>query len=196
MPEPQINEKFTYRIDKQDNIIEVSENWSQFAQDNQAEPATLPPQIYGKPLWKFFADEETRYLYNELVRNVRYSQTPCNVTIQCDSPSCRRTIDIRIIPQPGDQIEFENTVKQIEPREPIHLLEEQPRDPDSLVRICSFCKKIAVDEENWLDLAEGIRALHLMDKNPMPMLTHGVCPECYQRFLIQLEEFKNLQQKN
>jgi len=56
------NDTFVYRIDENDNIVFVSDNWSKFALDNDATKACIPPFVLNKPLWEFIDSEENHAL--------------------------------------------------------------------------------------------------------------------------------------
>lgn len=51
---------------------------------------------------------------------------------------------------------------------------QQRRLIHSMVAICSYCRKIRVDQELW----EGLEAF--IDKTSTISMTHGICPECYK----------------
>jgi hypothetical protein len=62
---------FIYRIDSNDIIISVSQNWESFARDNAWGSELSPENVVGHLLWDFIQDIEIRHLYEEVFRRVR-----------------------------------------------------------------------------------------------------------------------------
>lgn len=58
----------------------------------------------------------------------------------------------------------------------------QIRQLQGLLPICSYCKKIRSDGDYWQQV-EGYLSAHTGVK-----FSHGVCPECYEKVLAQLEQ--------
>ena len=53
-----------------------------------------------------------------------------------------------------------------------------------MLTICSYCHKIRVDQEIWQRIEE------YLSRNPMVLLSHGMCPECYEKVKQSWEEEK------
>ena len=53
----------------------------------------------------------------------------------------------------------------------------QVRRLSGLLPICSYCKKVRDDEDRWLDVDDYIT------KHSDARISHGVCPECSERYL-------------
>jgi hypothetical protein len=61
--------------------------------------------------------------------------------------------------------------------EPQPLLDPRaPRDEDFLT-MCAWCDRFLVAGE-WVEVDEAARRLELFRRSEMPMLDHGICPEC------------------
>ncbi len=180
---------YIYTIDENDKIVEVSPNWADFARENGGKEDILPPLLYELPLWKYIADAETRYLYHLLIDNIRKGAMEFTVPIQCDSPDLKRFIQIRMQSLPENKIRFTSTIIKTQPREALLLLDPQRAQDQSLVRICSFCKKIDIGHETWVETEEAVLHLHLLEKDKMPGLTHGVCPSCYAEVMDELKAY-------
>ena len=184
------NEKenmFVYCIDEADIIVSVSPNWESFARENAWASELTPNKVVGHPLWDFIEDPETRHLYQELFKKVRTGKSCRSIPLRCDSPRERRFLSLGITLQQDDHIEITSTILKTERRDPIRLLEkDQPRSTD-LLRICSMCKKIAATRNNWVEIEEGLAQLKLFEARMVPQLTHGVCPDCYQSAMADLD---------
>src|SRR5262249_46498900 len=51
--------RFIYVLDKQDRIINVSDNWLLFAQENKAGNSCHPDLVINKSIWEFIDGSET-----------------------------------------------------------------------------------------------------------------------------------------
>ena len=83
-------------------------------------------------------------------------------------------------------------VKPIDPDElsmRLHVAERiiglaaQVKQLESFIPICGYCKKIRDDQRYWQEVETYFR------KHQGTQFSHGVCPDCYERFLVpQLEK--------
>jgi len=85
-------------------------------------------------------------------------------------------------------VRFMSHLDRAEPREPVELLKSSIKRSAEMMRMCSMCKKVALPGEKWVEVEEAVQALKLFDKQLMPQITHGLCPECYQNILSELRE--------
>ena len=53
-------------------------------------------------------------------------------------------------------------------------------DMDEIIIICSWCNKIKVDEGDWQEIEEFLRAYGLFDLEILPQPSHGMCDSCYK----------------
>jgi hypothetical protein len=177
-----------YCIDDNDIIFTVSENWEFFARANGWDSGGSLKNVVGHFLWDFIEGLETRYLYEEMFRRVRFGK-PCGpIPFRCDSPKERRFLELLISPLPDDRIEITSTIIRIEHRNPVRLLDKDIPRSNDLLRICSMCKKIAIAEHNWVDMDEAVVQLRLFEADRMPGLTHGLCPSCYEIVMTTVDE--------
>ncbi len=179
---------FVYSIDADDTIVEIGRNWGDFAGENGWERGVITERIVGKSLWDFIQGKETRYLYERLLQRVRSGLRSDPVPFRCDSPQMRRFLTLSLTPHPHGKIEITSAIRKEEPRERVRLLEKAVSRSDEMVTLCSMCKKIKIDDDNWVEIEDGLRELRLFESEAMPALTHGVCPVCYRSFMAQLEE--------
>lgn len=180
-----MKEVFVYRIDQADIITSVCDNWKSFATDNAWAGECSPENVVGHVLWDFIQDRETRHLYMELFKIVRAGKGAGPIPFRCDSPRERRFLELLLSPLPDGRIEITSTIIRSEPRDHVKLLDNQTPRSGELVKICSMCKKIAVAEDEWVEMEEGLARLKLFEADKMPGLTHGLCLPCYRVALAE-----------
>ena len=175
-----------YRVNAEDQISSVNEDWLSFAEANGGHPL-LPPGILGRSLWEFIGDMETQHLYRVLHRRVRTLGKPVRLSFRCDAPERRRLLQLDILPHRDQELLYRVRTLRQEFREPVPLLDpERPRD-ESFVSMCGWCKRVAVASRGWLEVEEAVAALALFDTPRPPQLTHGVCEECSEGLSAILE---------
>ncbi|MBT6340919.1 MAG: hypothetical protein HOJ48_16655 [Desulfobacula sp.] len=178
---------FIYRIDKYDKIRYVSDNWQIFANQNGWNGEIRPDAVIGKWLWDFIQGAETQHLYEELFQKVRIGKAIGPIPFRCDSPDERRYLELLLKPMPDNNIEILSTIVRTEDRESVNALKEDECSSHGFVRICSMCKKIDIDKDNWVELEEGLSYLKLFEEHEVPCLTHGLCSACYEVAMSDLD---------
>lgn len=164
-----------YRVDERDRLIFVNEAWQEFARENGV--SITRENVLNHSLWDFVADETTRILYQDLLKRVR-GEGSVHFTFRCDSPWCRRFMQMAIRCPEDKHVEFETRCLHEEPREPLPLLDMQIPRSEEFLRVCAWCKKVEL-EGTWVEVEAAIDTLKLFERENLPRLTHGVCPECY-----------------
>jgi hypothetical protein len=178
---------FIYRIDRDDHVVYVGDNWQDFADENGATAACSPDFVLGRSLWHFISDAETEHLYKILVERVRLRRSSIRVPIRCDSPGLRRFMEVEIHPLKDNGVEFRSSALRVEPRERVDLLRGDISRSEDLLRICSFCKKIDMSKNHWVETERAVKELDLFGPKALPSLTHGVCPSCYDSWAADLD---------
>lgn len=65
-------------------------------------------------------------------------------------------------------------------------LQQEVKQLEGLLPICSYCKKIKDDEQKWQQMESYIS--HRTEAN----FSHGICPDCYNKHMLpQLEQLRN-----
>lgn len=166
-----------YRLNAQDQISSVNQEWLSFAEANEGR-TLLPPEILGRPLWDFIADVETQHIYRVIHRRVRTLRVPVRLSFRCDGPERRRLLRLDILAGEGQELLYRvRTLKQ-EIRPPVPLLDPRRPRSETFVTMCAWCKRIAASPRRWLEVEDGVAALGLFDETRPPQITHGVCEEC------------------
>jgi hypothetical protein len=170
-------ETLSYAIDDQDRLIKVDEGYYRFAAENGWEEAG---SSLGRSLWDFVAGNDVKRLQRLLLRRVRDEVHEVELPFRCDGPDFRREMDIRIAAdRTGRVVMFSARLRSEEPREaPQPLLDPQaPRDEGDFLTMCAWCDRFLVDGE-WVEVEEAVKRLELFRRAKLPLLDHGICPEC------------------
>mgnify|MGYP005860220723 CR=1 FL=1 len=168
-----------YRIDGRDVLIFVNEEWDRFAEANDGEGAKSA-HVLGRPLWDFISDMTTQEIYRQIMQRVRNGHL-VSFTFRCDSPRSRRVLRMDIYRGEGEDVEFHTHTLAEEQREPVQLKPAQG-EVTELLRVCSWCKRVHV-EDSWEEIEAALERLRLFQMPRPPLITHGICEECYQRML-------------
>ncbi len=174
-----------YRIDAQDRIVFVNDGWKQFTELNGCHDFKSEDILF-QSLWDSISDETSRQIYQEILEKVR-SDNSVVFTFRCDSPSCRRLLEMRIDAR-GDEVQFETRVLKTEQRPAQKILDSEISRSDEIVLVCGWCKKIDVGQGNWKEVEIAVVDLGLFKLEKLPQLSHGICPDCYTSVKKQIAE--------
>ena len=166
-----------YRLNAQDQISSVNQEWVSFAEANEGR-TLLPPEILGRPLWDFIADVETQHIYRVIHRRVRTLRVPVRLSFRCDGPERRRLLQLDILAGDGLELLYRVRTLKEEIRPSVPLLDPRRPRSETFVTMCAWCKRIAASPRRWLEVEDGVAALGLFDETRPPQITHGVCEEC------------------
>jgi hypothetical protein len=177
-----------YRINDRDEITFVNEAWDRFAEANDG-GELAGDRVRGRILWNFISDKLTRQLYQQIVARVRQGHV-AKFTLRCDSPSCRRHLEMTIRASGTDAIEFTTRSLRLEDRVPADLLTRAtPRSADLLLS-CAWCNRVNVGPDAWAEVEIAAERLKLFEFRRMPQLTHGICADCFGRMTDTLDNLK------
>lgn len=166
-----------YTIDHADRLVYLNESWDRFAGENES-GHLIGERVRNQSLWDFISDLETRHLHQVLVERVRTRQISLALPFRCDSPSARRYMMMEIAPAPEAAVEYRCSVTRIEQRAPVLLLEQKGWRSDTLIRMCSWCKKIHTGNDVWMEVEAAITKLQLFERKRLPEISHTICDEC------------------
>jgi hypothetical protein len=176
--------RFIWIIDGADKIVHVNDAWLVFAGENTA-PQLTATMVLNHPLWLFIQGQETSYLYRQIFSRVRAGVSPVKFPFRCDSPDCRRFMEMQLALLPDNAIQFMAHILREEWRDPIDLLDNSRDRSGEFVKVCSWCKKINIPGQGWGEIETAIEALDLFGHRPMPRMTHTICDSC--RSALRLE---------
>jgi hypothetical protein len=178
--------RFVYRCDAQNRIVFLNEEWIDFARENEA-PELTAEYVLGQPLERFIAGWETRHLYELIYQSVRQRGREVRIPFACDSPSVRRSFQMRLAPLEKGELEFTVEVIAIEPIPLRPLLDNRIEHSSQVVVICSWCKRIRIALSRWVAIEDAVEKKELFG-TPPPSLTHDVCPDCFATIRRQIDE--------
>jgi hypothetical protein len=165
-----------YRTDREDRIVSVNDAWTKFARENDGE-SVVAEKVVGRRIWDFVQDDRICGIYRFLIDDARNGRD-VRFKFRCDSPAERRVFSMQLRSDKAGEVEWTSRLLLKEPREPIALLSAHLKRGASMVRICSWCHRVLLDEETWQDLETAVEQLKLLEMDPLPRLTHGICPDC------------------
>jgi len=173
-----------YKIDKDNNIIFVNEEWDRFALSNFGEEI-ISEKILGKNLLDFIENISVKQIYLDIINQARKGNV-ITIDFRCDAPTCRRLLQMTIRPEKNNVVTFFSKAKEILSWDYINILDSKAIRSIELIPMCSWCKKIKMDSE-WEELEQAIKKYGLLTQKQVPSLTHTICEDCYQKLMY----FKN-----
>jgi len=168
-----------YRIDGNDALIEMNEQWDAFAIRNKS-PHLVQQNVMRCNLWTFIQDPETRHLHKTLVYRVRAKKKILNLPFRCDSPALRRFMEMDLLPLARGVVEFHCRTIKTEPRDAVALLVPGRPAGQDLIRMCSWCKKVDVGAGHWVEIEQAVASLRLFERDSLPHITHTMCDACLE----------------
>jgi hypothetical protein len=176
------NREFEWTIDADNRFVSVNDNWLAFAEEN--DPYFADPRVVlGRSLWEFVTDIRTRRIYDLLIDRVRSLQHPVNVPFRCDSPDCRRFMEVTLTTDGDGGIRFVSRVLRLEPRPAVELLGASHLTSSRFLTLCSWCKRIRLPDDDFVEVEQAIERLDLFGEPVLPNLTHGCCPDCFDSLI-------------
>jgi len=173
----------SYQIDGRDRIETVSASWEPFATSNGG--ASAATEVVGHSLWDFVVDDTTRHVYRDLLDRVRSGRT-VSFEYRCDSPALRRFMRMTMTPGSDGAVTFDSLTVRTEPRPEVPLLTRSDTAPGDLLRVCGWCKRVAVGDA-WLEVEQAVNELGLLAGPPPAGITHGMCPACFSRVMAEAD---------
>lgn len=185
-PDPTQMLEYEYTVDE-DNVLEwVSTQWLTFAAENQAR-GLQPELILGHSLWEYVSGAETRHLYERLFDRVRELQAPVSVPFRCDAPELRRFMRLTIEPAEDCSLRIVVQLVREEERERVALLDVGVGRDEAFLSMCSWCRRVLAAPDQWEEVEIAIQLLGLFERDSLPEISHGVCPDCYARVMGEVD---------
>jgi hypothetical protein len=169
-----------YRVDAEDRLVEFGGEWDAFAAANGAAGLTIE-HLRGRPLPALVTGTEMQSLTAMLLKRAR-AAGEVEVPFRCDAPDARRFLSMSLRRAAEDGVVIETTLLRTEPRPAVALFDENvPRSGELLV-VCSWCKRVRLDGQQWVEVEDAVATLGLFEAAALPQLSHGICPPCRARF--------------
>ncbi|HBC85449.1 MAG TPA: hypothetical protein DCZ94_00695 [Lentisphaeria bacterium] len=180
-------ETYIYKIDNNDIIYMVSDNWQKFADENNGLDNTSSRNVIGRPLWDFVSGPETTHLYQTVLKAVRDRKRKVKLLFRCDSPGTRRYLQLIVFPIENNCIEFWSQIIKTESRGSVDLLRNGIERSNDMIKMCSMCKKIEIQENVWEEIEPAINRLKLLEMEHPPKISHGLCTCCFNAIMHKVE---------
>jgi hypothetical protein len=177
MEKPQDKDSCIWIIDNADKIVQVNEAWLAFARENGA-PELSRAKVLDQYLWRFIQGRGTAYLYKQILGRVRGGKSPLKFPFRCDSPNCRRFMEMKLFLLAGGALQFMSQLLRLEYRQPLDLLTASGDRSEQFVKICSWCKKLYIPGRGWGEVEDAIGPLDLFGNHARPRMTHTICEAC------------------
>lgn len=178
---------YNYCIDDEDRICVISDSWREFARANEAGCLGQEDQVLGHKLLDWFADPETRLLYGCMIEKVRQFGQPITVPFRCDAPNLRRFMRLTISPAEDGKLAFTTEMVREVKRETQTLLKRDIKRTEEIINMCSWCKKLPVGGDRWLEVEDAVGELGLFESDAVPQISHTVCPAYFDSVMAELD---------
>lgn len=174
-----------YRIDGDDHLIEVGQDWSEFARDNGA--PGLAASAPDRTLWSYFDHDEVRELWQLLVDRVRSTGKQVRVPLRCDAAHTRRWFEMVVTPEVDAGVRFQCALVFEESRESVALLDARSqRNLDAEpIPVCSWCGR-GKSGSTWLDVEDLVHVDRLLEQTSLPPISYGICDPCRRDMSAEL----------
>jgi hypothetical protein len=168
----------SYRLDKQDRIVEVGGDWDRVARENDG-TEVVADRIIGTKLYAHVADEPSRMFVWTMLDSVRKLFRPSVKLYRCDCPDFKRQMEMTILPETGGGLLVEHRLIGIE-KQPLRLrFAGQVRSSlpaRALILRCTMCVKLKVSGV-WHEPDETMLAA-LEQKDCAVQVAYGICDDC------------------
>jgi hypothetical protein len=168
-----------YRINAQDGITYVNDEWSKFAVENGA-PELIGLRVLNKNIWSFISGMSVDSLYRQIIQRVR-SGIEMTFDLRCDSPELKRLLKMTVKPLTNGEIEFSTHLIWQKERTSNNMHDSIPPRSPRVIMTCSWCNRIEVATSEWKEIEEAFDILNFFRSNELPRLSHGICGDCYKR---------------
>ncbi len=168
------SENFSYRIDARDCVSAVETEWLDF----NGLPSERRPPV---SIWNFISGHEVRHLFKMMFDTARNEHREINVPFRCDTPEARRFMELKIEPLDEGYLSITGELIHKELRKSVDLLADVDRDPERHLEICSWCKRVDLGSDKWVEVEDAVRELDLLSFAAMPTLTHSICFDCMEK---------------
>ena len=155
-----------YRLNPDNRIVDVGQDWNEFAQNNDGEKA-VADSVLGHRFEKFIADTDTKAYMNAIFFVCRNMQAPFLTHYRCDAPHEKRLYEMGIdcdengVLKVSHKLISKKSINKKVSRSAAYVKWEYH---------CSICAKYKISNV-WLD------GIHHNDNDAFAK-KHCICPEC------------------
>lgn len=168
--------RFTAWLNHTDRVICLPAHWDEFTR-MIGSPGLSREAVLGRPVSRFIEDETVRELFRVVLERARKDARAVRISARCDSAIEARAMQLRLTPMSAGAIECTWSFFQGAVAEEIPNPRRLAFNPAEHVRMCGWCRQIHV-HRSWQKLEDALPALGALDHQPLPLITHGICPQC------------------
>ena len=166
-----------YWLDANDTIVQVCSDWDRFALQNGGASA-VASRVTGKKIWPFIADSPTRMWLDAILGLVRLKGDVLERPYRCDSPTKKRFMRMKVVPEGSGLICLHHHVMRTEPLVHPIAFRYTPWSGRKTRLRCSLCCRIAVGDR-WIE--GDARMTARTETHPSELVRYSLCPDCRQR---------------
>jgi hypothetical protein len=150
-----------YTIDANDVFVAIDGNWR------------------GRSMWSAVDGDEARLLWKHVLDRVRSGSGDGEMRLRyrCDTPTLRRRFEVVLRAAPDGAVTFTHRPLETTLRPTVRVLDEETPRTDALLRMCSWCGRFVAPDGEWREIDE----LDVFEAPEVPRVTHGICPDCFER---------------
>lgn len=177
---------FRYRIDGQNMIVSVGEDWDDRTHALEA-AAPESKDVLGTCILEHVTGSENRQIFSLLFAQCRKTRQTLFVQFRCDGPELRRWMELEIRPLADRRIEVISRLVSSATRPYVALLDCLVKRSDNMVTICSWCKRVQVGAV-WEEVEDAVNLLGLFKNEAQPSLQQGMCEQCEQAVMASIRQ--------
>lgn len=183
-----------YVIDRSDVVVAVGGGWDHAARVGEAGELVA---LGSRPrLWDTMGDPQLQDLWRTIVSRVRSTGEALEVDFRCDAPDERRWFRMTVTPLADDGVHFRSTPTFTMERPEVMALGRHTERDHGLGAfvVCSWCAEGAADSgedpevAEWLPIEELLARHRLLEHQPAPTVSYGICPRCAEQMSGLLAE--------
>jgi hypothetical protein len=173
--------RFSYRIDSDNRLVAMSDNWDGFAHANDGANCSRA-SLLGRSLLDFVGDSTVQYIYTLLIQRARAGR-PARFEYRCDAPGFRREFEMQITAVSPAEVEFISTLQREQARPAIDLFRPPVPGAHRFLRMCSWCHAVTLGTNDWRPLEAAASEPEIMEAGKHTGVTHGICAPCAEAML-------------
>ena len=167
-------EKVSYKIDKQNVIVEIFDDWVNAAKIGKADYLIDTQNVLGTKIFSYVMGDSTRMYYDVIFQKCRLLNKTHFIDYRCDSPTHMRYMQMQIVPQQFKSLYLYNFLLKEEPFQKKISITDSSNSNGGLISRCSICNSLKFHiNGDWIP-PESIDSKEEEDF----LVIHTVCPRC------------------
>lgn len=169
----------SYRIDHEDNIVSVFDNWIEAAEEGNNQELQDVESVLDTSIFDHLNDESTKSFYKLTFEQCRKQNKAVELDYRCDSPTEKRFMKMRVIPLPDRSLNIHNYLLKTERfRAPVIIKPYDVSSNKKPVLRCSLCNSLKLPTaKHWIDPGY----INVISESYFSVI-HAICPDCKKKF--------------